>query len=192
MVEQVIRLNAALESIPGLREVSVQKMDVGDLTADDFSLLPYADLPLGAMKRTAGGRADELVICMDFALEEGVRGLLGLEFVSWWVRDAARAGAAMQVRSLALPPIGEQFGSTLRFRIDWFYTDPDNDMQRLLAAVDALASDLESTIAQQDIVKRIEGRNGPAAVVPGDRPGRPAPPQRVSAGLRTLFRRKPH
>ncbi|WP_342316319.1 hypothetical protein [Lysobacter sp. FW306-1B-D06B] len=58
------------------------------------------------------------------------------------MRDAARAGEPMQVRSLALPPLGNQFGKTLRFTIDYFYVDSEEDIGKLLSKVGGLADSL--------------------------------------------------
>ncbi|MCC5049819.1 hypothetical protein LLE59_21190 [Xanthomonas campestris] len=43
-------------------------MDLSEVTESDFSLLPYADLPLGALKRTKGGLANELAISVNFGI----------------------------------------------------------------------------------------------------------------------------
>lgn len=48
----------------------------------------------------------------------------------------------MQLRALALPPLKEQFGRTLKFSVDYFYTDDRCDMGALLAVIDELASSL--------------------------------------------------
>lgn len=51
----------------------------------------------------------------------------------------------MQIRSLALPPIGDQFGKSLRFCIDYFYADPEQDIGKLLSKVEGLADGLNHT-----------------------------------------------
>ncbi|CAE6689523.1 hypothetical protein CFBP6600_01410 [Xanthomonas arboricola pv. corylina] len=50
----------------------------------------------------------------------------------------------MQIRCVALPPIGEQFGTSLRFCIDYFYADPKQDIGNLLSKVGKLAVELNS------------------------------------------------
>lgn len=52
MPPEVQELQDAITSIPGITDAAVDKVDLSDVTESDFSLLPYADLPLGALKRT--------------------------------------------------------------------------------------------------------------------------------------------
>ncbi|WP_257999507.1 hypothetical protein [Xanthomonas arboricola] len=144
MPPEVQDLQDTIASIPGITDAAVGKVDLSDVTESDFSLLPYADLPLGALKRTKGGLANELVISVNFGITRDPKGLKALEFISWWVRDSARAGEPMQIRSVALPPIGDQFGTSLRFCIDYFYADPEQDIGKLLSKVGKLAVELNS------------------------------------------------
>ncbi|WP_253254267.1 hypothetical protein, partial [Xanthomonas arboricola] len=144
MPPEVQKLQDAIASIPGITDAAVDKVDLSDVTESDFGLLPYADLPLGALKRTRGGLDNELVISVNFGITRDPKGLKALEFISWWVRDSARAGEPMQIRSVALPPIGEQFGTSLRFCIDYFYADPEQDIGKLLSKVGKLAVELNS------------------------------------------------
>ncbi|WP_238601126.1 hypothetical protein [Xanthomonas arboricola] len=144
MPPEVQELQDAIASIPGITDAAVDKVDLSDVTESDFSLLPYADLPLGALKRTKGGLDNELVISVNFGIARDPKGLKALEFLSWWVRDSARAGEPMQIRSVALPPIGDQFGTSLRFCIDYFYADPEQDIGKLLSKVGKLAVELNS------------------------------------------------
>lgn len=144
MPPEVQKLQNAIESIPGITDAAVDKVDLSDITESDFGLLPYADLPLGALKRTNGGLANEIAISVNFAITRDPTGLKALELISWWVRDSARAGEPMQIRSVALPPIGDQFGTSLRFCIDYFYADPEQDIGRLLTKVGTLADALNS------------------------------------------------
>ncbi|MDI9237681.1 hypothetical protein QLQ15_02005 [Lysobacter sp. LF1] len=142
MPPEVEKLQQAIESIPGITDATVGKVDLSDIPESDFGLVPYGDLPLGALRRTKGGLANEVVISINFGITPSPKGLEALEFISWWVRDAARAREPMQVRSLALPPVGNQFGKTLRFTIDYFYVDPEEDIGKLLSKVGKLADNL--------------------------------------------------
>jgi hypothetical protein len=143
MPPEVQKLQQAVESIPGITDAAVGKAHLADIPEADFGLLPYGDLPLGVLRRTKGGLDHEVVIAINFGISADVKGLKALEFISWWVRDAARGAEPIQVRSLALPPVGDQSG-TLRFNIDYFHVDPDEDLDRLLARLAELAEDLES------------------------------------------------
>jgi hypothetical protein len=144
MPPEVQELQDAIASIPGITDAAVGKVDLSDVTESDFGLLPYADLPLGALKRTKGGLANELAISVNFGITRDPKGLKGLEFLSWWVRDSARAGEPMQIRCVALPTIGEKFGTSLRFCIDYFYADPEQDIGNLLSKIGKLAVELNS------------------------------------------------
>jgi hypothetical protein len=145
MPPEVQKLQRAIESIPGITDAVVGKVDLSDIPESEFGLLPYGDLPLGALRRTKGGLANEVVISVNFGITRDQKGLKALEFISWWVRDAARGSEPIQVRSLALPPIGTQFGESLRFTIDYFYADPEEDMGKLLSKVGTLADQLNSS-----------------------------------------------
>lgn len=160
MVQRVQRLINAVSSIPGIRDAAVNRHDLSELTVGDLSLQPFADLPLAVLRRSQGGLPDELLIEIEFTLERDVAGPLALEFLSWWVRDAARSGSMMQLRSVALPPLRQQFGETLAFRIDWFYADAEQNMERLLAAVDQRAESLELALKHNAVIERINGAAG--------------------------------
>ena len=145
MPPEVQKLQHAIESIPGITDAVVGKADLSDIPQSDFGLLPYGDLPLGALRRTNGGLASEVVISVNFGITRDEKGLKALEFISWWVRDAARGSEPIQVRSLALPPIGTQFGESLRFTIDYFYSDSEEDIGKLLSRIGKLAGQLEDS-----------------------------------------------
>ncbi len=146
MPPEVQKLQHAIESIPGVTDAVVEKVDLGEIAESDFSLPPYGDLPLGALRRTHGAVANEVLIAVNFGIARDAKGLDALEFIAWWVRDSARGGSPIQLRALALPPIGDQFGTTLRFAIDYFYVDPDEDIGKLLATVGELADGLSRSV----------------------------------------------
>lgn len=146
MPPEVLKLQHTIESIPGITDAVVEKVDLSAIPESDFSLPPYGDLPLGALRRTRGGVANEVLISVNFGISRDSKGLDALEFVAWWVRDSARGGSPIQIRALALPPIGSQFGTTLRFAIDYFYVDPDEDIGKLIAKVGELADGLGGSI----------------------------------------------
>jgi TonB family protein len=145
MPPEVQKLQNAIESIPGITDATIGKVDLSEVLESDFGLLPYGDLPLGALRRTKGGLAGEVVVSVNFGITRDPKGLKALEFISWWVRDAARGSEPIQIRSLALPPIGDQFGTTLRFTIDYFHVDPKEDIGKLLSTVGKLADGLNSS-----------------------------------------------
>ena len=145
MPPEVQKLLKAIESIDGVTDASVAKIDLASIPADDLDLLPYGDLPIGSLRRTAGGLPHELLITVNFGVTPDIQGHKAVEFISWWVRDASRGGEPMQLRSVALPPILGQFGHTLRFIVEYFHKDPAEDVGSLLAKIEELAEDLLSS-----------------------------------------------
>lgn len=145
MPPEVQRYQSAIESIPGTLNVAIEKYDLEQVTNEDMGLLPYGDLPLGSLRRTNGGKESELLISASFDISRNEKGLRALEFLSWWVRDAARGSKSIQIRSVALPPLARQFGRTLSFRIDFFYSDPKQDMATMLRAIGELADSLKGS-----------------------------------------------
>jgi hypothetical protein len=145
MPPEVKELQEAIQSIPGVTDAAVGKIDLSDIPDSDLGLLPYGDLPIGALRRTKGGSPSEVLIFVNFGITQDSRGLKALEFISWWVRDQARGGEPIQIRSLALPPLGDQFGKSLRFTIDYFYADPKEDISKLLSKVKKLAEEINDS-----------------------------------------------
>src|SRR5262245_16246718 len=146
--KEVSRLVSAVASVPGVSEARVEKTYLPDVKVSDLSLPgPYADLPIAALRRSKGALSAEMLLSINFRIQRNDSGLKALEFLSWWTRDQSRAGENMQIRSIGLPPIAgdkKQLGHTLRFTIDWFYSNPSQDMSKLLAAVDDKAKSLET------------------------------------------------
>lgn len=145
---EVLRLQQAVESVPGITAVEITRVYLPDLVLSDLSLPgAFADLPAAALRRSAGGRPDESLLSINFEITRDEIGLKGLEFLAWWSRDRARSGENIQLRANALPPMGngtKQLGSTLRFTVDWFYENPSQDIGQLLRAMDEAAVSLET------------------------------------------------
>lgn len=145
--KEVARLTEAVKAIPGITDVELGKVYLPDVAISDLSLPgAYADLPAAALRRTKGALPDELLLSIGFSIERDEKGLKALEFLAWWTRDQARGGENMQLRALALPPMAgntKQLGQTLRFTIDWFYSNPSQDIGVVMKALDETAASLE-------------------------------------------------
>jgi hypothetical protein len=143
----VSRLVAAVSAIPGVSEAQLEKTYLPDVKLSDLSLPgPYADLPIATLRRSQGALPEELLLSINFRIERNEAGLKALEFLSWWTRDQSRGGENLQLRSLGLPPMmgdSKQLGHTLRFTIDWFYSNPARDMSKLFGAIAEKAQGLE-------------------------------------------------
>ena len=145
--KEVARLVAAVSAIPGVTEAQLEKTYLPDVKVANLGLPgAYADLPIAALRRSKGALQEEVLLSMNFRIQRNEAGLRAAEFLSWWVRDQSRGGENMQIRSVGLPPIAgerKQLGSTLRFTIDWVYSNPSQDMAILLGAVGEKAKALE-------------------------------------------------
>ena len=143
-----MRLIAALTAIPGVTQAQLDNTYLPDVALADLSLPngPHADLPIAALRRSGGALGNELLLSLEFRIQRNEGGLRAAEFLSWWVREQSRLGENMQLRTLGQPPMvaGEQqLGRTLRFTIDWFYTDTSEDMANVLSAIGGKALALE-------------------------------------------------
>ncbi|NLR99450.1 hypothetical protein HGP17_21735 [Rhizobium sp. P38BS-XIX] len=145
--KEVARLTEAVKAIPGVTDAELGKVYLPHVAVSDLSLPgAYADLPAAALRRTNGALPEELLLSIGFSIERDEKGLKALEFLAWWTRDRARGGENMQLRALALPPMAantKQLGQTLRFTIDWFYSNPSQDMGVVLKALDEAGASLE-------------------------------------------------
>ena len=135
----------AVRQVGGIDSIEPHKWYLPELPVEHFSLPQFADLPLGVLRRPCGIAAHEVLVAFKFWPQRTEQGWRAVEFLSWWVRDNARGGHAMQMRSLALPPeaAGQiQLGSTLSFVIELFVNIEDENMEQLLQIVGQYAEDL--------------------------------------------------
>jgi len=146
--KEVTQLVNAVTAIPGISAAQLEKTYLPNVKVSDLSLPgPYADLPIATLRRSKGALPDELLISINFRIRRADSGLKALEFLSWWTRDQSRSGENMQLRAIGLPPIvgnNKQLGNTLQFTIDWFYSDPSQDLSKVLAAIAEKARSLET------------------------------------------------
>ena len=64
--------------------------------------------------------------------------------MAWWVRDWGRSGREIQMRPMALPPQGYeiQLGRTLKFFIEYFVIETENDYGDTLKVVQEMADSI--------------------------------------------------
>jgi len=149
--DPVQRLHDAIASLHGVRTVELGVQRIEDLSVHVLSLPgEFADLPHALIRRTKGGRKDESLVTATIVFEQSRTGWVALEFLAWWVRDLSRSGDHVQMRALALPPVGydTQLGRTLKFVIEWFFVDASEDGGPILQAVGKLAHSLQTSIEQ--------------------------------------------
>jgi len=147
--EPVQAFHNALLRLPGVLNVSSGIDSLQGVRVEHLSSAEFAYLPLGALNRTNGGLGGEVMVQFQFYLEQTLAGWRALEFLAWFVRDAAQSGEQIQLRPFALLPIaGEQIqlGHTLRFHIDLFCPSIGRDITPVLAKIEHLADFLNQGI----------------------------------------------
>jgi hypothetical protein len=134
---QVQGFHDVLARVPGVVRVDTSVTGLEGIGLDELALPELADLPHAVLRR-AGGQRGEVVVQVEFEVEQSAAGWRGLEFIAWAIKDLSRSGELVQLRPTALPPIAHesiQLGQTLRFLIDVFvHLDGD-----IAAALDKLA-----------------------------------------------------
>jgi len=145
--DEIRAFHDAIARLPGVVEVDSGIRSLDGIREDDLRLAgPFADLPHAVLRRTKGGLPNEAYLQFELKLRQDAAGWRALEFLAWFVRDAARAGEPIQLRPFAAPPQGAggvvQIGRTLRFHIDLFWLDAGEDLAPILERIASLASAL--------------------------------------------------
>src|SRR5436190_2225918 len=134
--KQVEAFHKALRRLVAVREVCTGLKWLKDHPPSTYSLpAEFGDLPHALLRRTDGGLKNEAWANTEFTLTRDEAGWLTLEFLAWWVRDQSRSGEQIQLRPMALPPVGYevQLGTTLKFIIDHFAICPKRNPAAALA-----------------------------------------------------------
>jgi Sel1 repeat len=142
---EVQRMYEVLLSLDGVSSAELGLIDLAGVDLDALSLPDmFGDLPQVAIRRTGGGRATEKLVTMTLRFETSAAGWVAMEFLSWWVRDLARSGREIQMRSLGLPPKGPdiQLGGTLKLVIELFVLDASEKCDKVSEELVDLASSL--------------------------------------------------
>ena len=102
---QVQKLVDAITQLPGVAGCFCGPKPLEGFDPSHLSLPgEFADMPQVVIRRTSGGLKGEVMIQTEVILDRSPEAWLTLEFLSWWVRDWARGGEQIQMRSTALPP----------------------------------------------------------------------------------------
>ncbi|MCE9528721.1 MAG: sel1 repeat family protein [Planctomycetales bacterium] len=148
---EVQQMYDVLLSLDGVSSAELGLIDLTDVDMEALSLPHmFGDLPQVAIRRTSGGRKNEKLVTMTLRFDPSAAGWVAMEFLSWWVRDLARNGSEIQMRSLGLPPMGPdiQLGGTLKFVIELFVIDPSEGCELVQSELSALAESLRSSMEQ--------------------------------------------
>lgn len=143
-----------LGQLKGIEQVCSGIDQLDGIQTADLSLAPYAHLPHAALQRTKGGLPDELMIQFEFTIDKSLESLISLEFISWFIRDQARGGKQVQLRSFALPPqtpAGRQGGNTLKFHIDCFFVEITGSLQPVLDRIAEMSQSLKVLIKLYEV-----------------------------------------
>lgn len=138
-----------LASLQGIENVCSGIDRLENIKDKDLGFADFSHLPLATLLRTGGGLPDEVMLQFEFSIDRSIESLNSLEFISWFIRDLARNGTKIQLRTFALPPqgpSGNQLGHTLKFHIDYFLIEPSGNLRAILDKVSALSQSLDYAI----------------------------------------------
>ena len=126
--ESIERLHGILLSFDGARSCEIRIADLSGLSVQSLEEEDqYADLPHLLLRRTGGGQQGERLVVAELTFDPLSISFYSVEFLAWWVTDLARGGDLVQFRPVARAPKDEagevQLGRTLRFVIEWLFTD---------------------------------------------------------------------
>ena len=137
----------AVTNLPGVVACFCGPKPLSGFEPDHLSLPgEFGDYPQALIRRTNGGRENEVLIQTEVILDRSPEAWLSLEFLAWWVRDWGRSGHDIQMRPMALPPKGYeiQLGRTLKFFIEYMLIETDENYATTLAVCQEMAESLGS------------------------------------------------
>ena len=135
-----------LASLAGIENVCSGIDRLETVNGTDLGFPDFSHLPIATLLRTNGGLPNEIMLQFEFAIDRSPESLNSVEFLSWFVRDQAKSGKKIQLRTFALPPQGPsgvQLGATLKFHIDYFLIEPSGNLQLILDRVSELSQSLD-------------------------------------------------
>jgi hypothetical protein len=133
---QVQALVNAISALPGVAGCFCGPKPLMQFDPSHLSLPgEFGDLPQAIIRRTNGGRENEVMIQTEVIFDRTPGAWLSLEFLAWWVRDWGRSGSDIQMRPMALPPKAYeiQLGRTLKFFIEYFLIEDGDSYEKTLA-----------------------------------------------------------
>lgn len=141
--------HAAIVKLQGITEIESGVDNLAAVDAEALRFPPFAHLPHAALLRTGGGLENEVLIQFELGIDYTAEGLQAVEFLAWFVRDAARGGTKIQMRPFALPPespYGRQLGTSLKFHIDLFVDGIEDTLEPAYEEISRLTESLETSI----------------------------------------------
>ncbi len=148
---QVQTLVGAISSLPGVAGCFCSPKPLAQCEVNYLSLPgEFGDLPQAIIKRTNGGRENEVLIQVEVIPDRSPGAWLSIEFLAWWVRDWGRSGHEIQMRPMALPPKAYeiQLGRTLKFFIEYFVIEEGDSYDKTLAIVAEMGESIAESFEQ--------------------------------------------
>lgn len=142
---QVQSLLDAVSALPGVVGCFCRPIGLAEFNPDHLSLPgEFGDLPQAVIRRTNGGRENEVMLQTEVILDRSPDAWLTIEFLAWWVRDWGRSGHDIQMRPMALPPraFEIQLGSTLKFFIEYFVIEEGESYDKTLSLAAEMAQSI--------------------------------------------------
>ncbi|WP_417395917.1 hypothetical protein [Gimesia chilikensis] len=143
---QVQNLIDAVSALPGVAGCFCRPQPLDEIDVEVLSLPgDFGSLPQAALVRTQGGREDEVLIQTEVIFDRTPGAWLSLEFLAWWTRDWGRSGHEIQMRPTALPPKAYeiQLGQTLKFFIEYFVIETEDDYGKTLEVVQEMGKSIK-------------------------------------------------
>jgi len=148
---QVQSLVDAISALPGVVGCFCGPKPLAEIDLRTLSLPgEFGDLPHAAIRRTGGGRENEVMIQTEVILDRSPEAWLSIEFLAWWVRDWSRSGHEIQMRPMALPPKAYeiQLGRTLKFFIEYFVIEEGDSYDKTLQIAGEMGESIASCYEQ--------------------------------------------
>ena len=152
--KEIEAFQQSLNTLQGIENVCSGIDNLEGISNEELQSPDYAHLPIGALRRTQGGLKDEVMLQFEFSLDGSKEALISLEFLSWFIRDQARSGKLIQLRTFALPPMtpkGLQLGQTLKFHIDYFVENAPDSLAPILEEIASIDHVLQTLISLYEI-----------------------------------------
>jgi len=144
--KEVQVLVESVEKLPGVAACFCSPKPLSGLGVRELSLPgELGELPQAVIRRTDGGRENEVMLQTEIIFDRSAEAWVSLEFLAWWTKDWGRSGHDIQMRPVALPPKGFQIqlGRTVKFCIEYFLLEPGDSYDKTLKIAQDMGVSIE-------------------------------------------------
>jgi hypothetical protein len=148
---QVQSLIDSVSALPGVVGCFCGPKPLMQIELRDLSLPgEFGDLPQAIIRRTNGGRKNEVMLQTEVIFDRSPGAWLSIEFLAWWVRDWGRSGHDIQMRPMALPPkaFDIQLGRTLKYFIEYFVIEDGESYEKTLTVAGEIGESIAENFEQ--------------------------------------------